>query len=106
VRILLDECLDLRLRHQFPGHECVTVQYLGEKGAEDGKLLDRVGDQFDVLITVDGTMPFQQNLKKHNGLSAILITEGDGSIVTIMPLIHLIHAALKTIKPGEWVRIP
>ena len=106
MRILLDECLDLRLLHQFPDHDCVTVQYLGAKGSKDGKLLGCVGDQFDVLITTDGTMPFQQNLNKYKRISAILITEGDGSIVTVMPLIHLIRAALKTIKPGEWVRIP
>ena len=106
MRILLDECLDLRLRHEFPGHECVTVQYLEAKGLKDGKLLDLVGDQFDVLITTDGTMPFQQNLSKYKRISAILITEGDGSIVTIMPLLPLIRAALETIKPGEWVRIP
>jgi predicted nuclease of predicted toxin-antitoxin system len=105
VRILLDECLDLRLRHQFPGHECITVQYLEAKGTKDGKLLDLFGDQFDVLITVDGTMPFQQNLKKYK-ISGILITEGDGSIVTVMPLIDLIRATLETIKPGEWVRVP
>ena len=51
-------------------------------------------------------MPFQQNLNKYKRISAILITEGDGSIVTVTLLISLIRAALETIKPGEWVRIP
>lgn len=106
MRILLDECLDLRLRHEFPDHECITVQYLGIKGIGDGPLLDLIGDQFDVLITTDANMPFQQNLKRYKGLSAVLITEGDGSIVTVMPLLDLIRAALETIKPGEWMRIP
>ena len=84
----------------------MTVQYLGAKGVKDNKLLERVGDQFDVFITMDAAMPFQQNLEKHKGLSAILIVKGDGSIITTMPLIHLIHAALQTIKSGEWVKIP
>lgn len=106
MRILLDECLDLRLRHEFRDHECVTVQYLGAKGSRDNKLLERFGDEFDVFITMDAAMPFQQNLEKCKGLAAILITEGDGSIVTIMPLMHLIHTALRTIKPGEWLKVP
>jgi hypothetical protein len=56
------------------------VQYLGAKDVKDRNLLEYIANDFDVLITIDGTMQFQQNLKTYPRLAIILITTGDGSI--------------------------
>jgi hypothetical protein len=91
---------------QFPEHECVTVQYLRAKGAQDGDLLDRIYSDFDVLLTVDSSMHSQQNWKKYPQFSTISIYGCDGSITKMLPLIPMIHSALKKIKPGQHICIP
>lgn len=62
MKLLLDECTPKRLRVDFPGHEVLTVEQAGLKGLKNGTLIRHASSQFDVLITVDQNLPFQQNL--------------------------------------------
>ena len=96
----------MRLRLQFPEHECVTVQYLRAKGTQDGLLLDLITNSFDVLLTRDSNMRYQQNFKGHPRLARIFITSGDGSIDDTLPLVPVIRSALRKIKPGQAICIP
>ena len=66
MKLLLDECTPTRLRNDFPGHEIRTVAEVGLKGLQNGELLRAAAEQFDVLITVDRRMQFQQNLSQFN----------------------------------------
>jgi hypothetical protein len=62
MRLLLDECIDERLRHQFAGHECQTARLAALAGLQNGRLLDAAERKgFDVLVTVDQNIPAQQN---------------------------------------------
>ena len=62
VKILLDECIDRKLAKQLPEHEVKTVPQMGWAGINDGELLRLAEGEFEVLITVDQNLPFQQNL--------------------------------------------
>ena len=63
MRILIDECIDERLRNSFSGHDCQTARYAGFAGLKNGELLDAVESaHFDVLLTVDRGLEYQQNL--------------------------------------------
>jgi predicted nuclease of predicted toxin-antitoxin system len=54
MRLLLDECLPVLLRHELPGHEVRTVRYMGWTGIENGELLALAADAgFDAFVTVD-----------------------------------------------------
>jgi hypothetical protein len=54
MRILIDECIDERLRNSFPGHDCQTARYAGLAGLENGELLTAAEKaKFDVLLSVD-----------------------------------------------------
>jgi predicted nuclease of predicted toxin-antitoxin system len=44
MKILLDECLPVDLRHSFPGHEAHTAQWAGLKGRKNGELLRAAGN--------------------------------------------------------------
>jgi len=62
MKILLDECLPLDLRHSIPGHEVHTAQWAGFKSKKNGELLrsaELAG--YDVLLTVDQGIQYQQN---------------------------------------------
>lgn len=105
MRIVLDECLPIRLRFQFPEYECVTVQYLQAKGLKDGPLLNKIAPGTDVLITVDANLRWQQNFKHFPQLSVILLGAEDTDIKTLTALVPQIKKVLRSIKPGQFVVI-
>lgn len=63
MRILLDECVNERLRNHLPGHNVQSVRYAGFSGLKNGELLDAAESAgFQVLLTVDQGFGYQQNL--------------------------------------------
>jgi len=62
VKILLDECVDRRLASDFVGHEVSTVEQIGWKSKENGELLALAAKRFDVFVTTDRNLSFQQNV--------------------------------------------
>ena len=64
MRVLLDECVNPRVKSAFPDHEVQTVQGMGWGGITNGKLVDLAQQSFDVFVTVDQNLEHQQNLAK------------------------------------------
>ena len=65
MRILLDENLGWRLGRGLVGHEVESVYRLGWAGIQNGVLLEKANETgFEVLITMDSNMSFQQNLAR------------------------------------------
>jgi len=75
MKLLLDECVPQRLIDDFPGHDVYTAEAAELLGVKNGALLRAAAAQFDVLITVDQKMSFQQNLKKFDLALIILIAK-------------------------------
>jgi len=61
--MLLDECMDRRVANEIEGHEVVTVPQAGWAGIQNGELLRLAQAQFDVFVTVDRNLSFQQPLR-------------------------------------------
>lgn len=61
MRVLLDENLDWRLARSLPGHAVESVQKNGWAGTKNGELLARAEQVFDVFVTMDGNIEFQQS---------------------------------------------
>jgi hypothetical protein len=61
MKILLDECVDWRLLRDLNAYEVRTVKQAGLEKIKNGALLRRVAGSFDVFVTVDSNLPFQQN---------------------------------------------
>lgn len=64
MRVLLDECVDRRFAQALKGHEVKTVPDMGWSGVKNGQLLRLAEQEFDVLITVDRSLPSQQDLSR------------------------------------------
>jgi predicted nuclease of predicted toxin-antitoxin system len=64
MRILLDECVNPRVREAFHGHEVRTVIEMGWGGITNGKLLALAQEEFDVLVTIDQNIEHQNNVRK------------------------------------------
>ena len=63
MRILLDECVPSRFRRYLTNHEVTTVPEVGWAGVKNGELLRKAAENFDVFLTVDRNLSFQQNPK-------------------------------------------
>jgi len=103
VRVLLDECTPRFLKGRLPGHNVSTVQEVGWAGLKNGNLLAAADGNFDLFITTDKNLRFQQNLKKYS-FAVVLLPSNRLAIV--LGLITEIEAAVSSIKPGDFVEIP
>jgi ABC-type siderophore export system fused ATPase/permease subunit len=105
MRILLDECVHAGLKKAFPDDAVKTVPEAGWSGIKNGKLLALIAGQFDVFLTIDQNIRFQQNL---SGLSfAILfISVPNNMMVSYLPLLASIRVAAHKLRPGEMTLIP
>lgn len=102
MRILLDECLPRKLKWSFPQHECSTVQEAGLGGKQNGDLLALVEGKFDVFLTVDKGVRYQQNLSGRN-IAVVVIRTKSNDIDDILPHVSECDAALQSVRPGEVV---
>lgn len=104
MKVLLDECLDWRLRRDLPDHEVKTVQELGWAGIKNGRLLALAQGSFQVFITGDRNLSFQQNVASFSLVVVVLKAESIRLIHT-RPLMPKLLAMLPSLKPGQIVSI-
>lgn len=74
MKLLLDECIDRKFAQEFVDYEIKTVPQMGWAGIKNGQLLALAGVEFDVFITVDRNLSFQQNLSQFNIAVIVLPT--------------------------------
>ena len=92
------------VKRDLPGHEVHTVEGAGFKGLENGDLLRAAADTYDVLITVDQNLPYQQNVTGLN-LAILVLAAKRNSYARLKPLMPRAAQALDLIKPGDVIRI-
>jgi hypothetical protein len=64
MRVLIDECVDPRVKLLLGEQNVATVHEQGWDSLEEGPPLTVAQEEFDVLLTIDGSIQFQQNLSK------------------------------------------
>ena len=100
MKVLLDECLPKKLKHEIEAHEVMTVPEAGWASKKNGELLRLAEKDFDVLLTNDQNLEPQQNLKKFD-LAFIVLVAYTNDIEDLKPLMPAANEAIKTIQPGE-----
>ena len=105
MRLLIDECIDERLRLLFPTKRANRPVFAGFAGLKNGRLLDAAeAAGFDVLITVDQSIPDQQNLTGRK-ISLLILRGATNRLRDLAALVPAAVSALASIRPGEVVRI-
>lgn len=105
MRVLLDEDLDVRLRHHLgEGVEAVTVEHQGWKGLQNGELLRRAAEHFDVLLTMDPQLPAQQNLRQFD-VAVVILRAKSKALTDLVELMSEVRARLTEFGRGEATRI-
>ncbi len=95
MKILLDESLPRKIRNDFStGHEVFTVRDQGWLGKKNGELLTlMVEAKFNLFITVDRNLRYQQNLEQLP-FTIIILWAKDNRRATLSPLIPRIFERL------------
>ena len=100
-RLLLDECVDWRLKRYFsPEYEVRAVHEMGWQGVRNSELLQLASQAFDVLITVDKRLHQQQDLAQYP-LSVVVIRAPNNRLATLAQAVPLIEAKVETLQVGE-----
>jgi hypothetical protein len=99
MRVLLDECVPRALRKELPGHEVKTVAEAGWAGVKNGELLQLAASQFDLFLTVDRNLEYQQNFAGL-ALAVIVVHAPSNDVAVLRPLMPAVLAAMSEIKSG------
>jgi hypothetical protein len=105
MRILIDECVDERFRNGLPNHDCQTARYAGFAGLKNGDLLAAAEKaKFDIFLTVDQGIAYQQNLTARK-LAVIILHAKSNRLKDLLPLVPACLAHFASIQPGQTVTI-
>jgi hypothetical protein len=102
MRILLDECVPWPMHRLLTGHACSTAQQLGWGGIKNGRLLQLAEKEFDLFITSDQNVRYQQNLA---GRRIAILELSTNKLRRIEAAAALIQSTIASIRPSEFRRL-
>jgi hypothetical protein len=102
VRVFLDECIDWRLSREIVGHDVRTARQMGWTTIKNGELVVLAAEQFDVFLTVDRNLAFQQRIVDLP-IAVIVLRARSNRLADLKPLASQLLAALGEPKRGRVV---
>ncbi len=101
MRILLDENIPRKLRGHFgTDHAVTTVPDMGWAGIKNGALIKLMQGQFEVFVTADQNMQYQQNFQKV-GFIVVVLKAYKNKLELLLPLMPAVRAKLGELQPGD-----
>ena len=104
MKLLLDECIDRRLAREFSEQKIKTVSQMGWSGTKNGRLLALAEKEFDVFITVDRNLSFEQNLSKLD-IAVVVLKAYSNRLSNLKPLVPKIIEILPNLNKGQAIVI-
>ncbi len=104
MKLLIDENLPRKIKNFLPEYEINTVQEMGWAGIKNGELLKLASEQFDVFITLDQNLQYQQNLRETT-IAICVLKARSNRLIDIEPLIPNLKQSLITIRRGEILEV-
>ncbi len=102
--MLLDECVPRKLRHELSGHDVKMVAEMGWSGKKNAALLHLAAAEFDVFLTVDQGIPYQQNVPGLD-LALVIVRAPSNDINDLRPRMPEVLRVLETIQSGQAVYV-
>jgi hypothetical protein len=97
--VLLDECVPKRLGRHLDPHKCRIPAQLGWDGIKNGRLLSLAESEFDVLVTMDRNLSFQQSLPKFR-IALVVLRARSNRLGDLLPLVPQIISAISSAQAG------
>ena len=104
MRIVLDACVPIPLRHEIPGHDVFTARFLGLSELEDSGLLEAIEGKFDVLVTCDRSIPWQNQFRGRN-VAVIILRARTNKLVDLVTVVPALLKALSSVERGEILEV-
>ncbi len=108
IRILLDECLPVKLCFRFQeANETFlvsTVTHQKWNGIKNGKLLEKAQQDFDILITIDQNMSYQQTIAKFS-IALIALKADSNRYQDLIQFVDPTVKIIKNFKPGRFYSV-
>ena len=104
MRVLLDECLPRRLKRELAGHEVRTAPEMGWASKRNGELLALAVGQFDVFLTADRNLSYQQDLSSFD-IAVVVLVARSNRLDDLRPLVPRVLEMLPTAKRRAVTRI-
>ncbi len=106
MKILMDECLPAKLKGAVTalGHECQTVRQAGFGSKKNSELLSIAEGKWDVLLTSDRNIKYQQNMTGRK-VAVLILCAKTNRMKDLLPLMPLCSQALLAIKPGQVIDV-
>nr|VFJ70112.1 MAG: hypothetical protein BECKDK2373B_GA0170837_12672 [Candidatus Kentron sp. DK] len=98
-KVLLDECVDSKFARHITGYEVQTVRGAGWDSLRNGDLLHLAQADFDLLVTTDRSLIYQQNLPKFD-IAVIVLMAKSNNVHELLPFAPKLLDAIPTIEPG------
>jgi len=102
MKILIDESLPRYLKRLLTGHDAKTVQEMGWAVIENGALLELAENDFEVFLTADKNIRYQQNLK---GRKLVIIEFPSNKLSVVKRLESDLKMTLEHIKTGDYIAL-
>ena len=103
MRVLLDECSPAPIKRALRKLQISTVEDAGFKGLSNGDLIDAAEGAYDVIVTADKNLRYQQNLA---GRRIVIIELPSNSWPKLKSLMHLLEMTIMGAKPGDYLIVP
>jgi hypothetical protein len=102
LKILLDESLPRYLKQPLGAHQVFTVQEMGWTGIKNGELLAKANAEFDVMLTADKNLRYQQNL---SGLTLAIVVFPSNRLSVVKALVTRLETILPSLERGAVVEL-
>ena len=99
MKVFLDECIDWRLARDIVGHDVKTAGQMGWTTVKNGELLTLASEHFDVFVTVDRNLIFQQHVVAFS-VAVVVLQAKTNRLADLRPLIPSLLAAIDSAQPG------
>ncbi|MDQ1592784.1 MAG: hypothetical protein QOG71_3411 [Pyrinomonadaceae bacterium] len=100
MKLLLDECIDRRFAAELAWHEVKTVPQMGWATKKNGELLKLAESEFDIFLTVDRNLAFQQNLSNFN-IAVLILHTTSNRLADLKPLVPRILSIIPALIKGR-----
>lgn len=105
MKILLDECVTKKLKAHLTEFEVRTLNDMGWSGLRNGTLLKAAVEQeFDILLTVDKNLPYQQNMLRHN-ITVVVLDVKRNKISHLLEVLPLFKEQVSSFQKAQVYRI-
>jgi hypothetical protein len=86
---------------ELSGHDVLSVAEMAWSGKRNGELLSlAAAHRFDVFLTVDQNLRYQQNLRS-SGIGVVVLNGRTNRLADLVPLVPGLLELLPRVRPGE-----